>query len=412
MYLTQAQARRSGLGLATLFIDLDGFKAVNDAHGHAHGDRLLRAVAGRLRDSVRGEDTVARVGGDEFVLVLPSVRRRDGAARVVRKLIERLAQPFVLEGRELRIGASVGIALYPQDGEDEETLLRSADAAMYRAKQRRAGYQFSDSTLAPGLAERLAQRERLQGALGRGEMSIVYGPELDLRSGRVVGVEALLRWRDPLKGTVRAAQFVPAAEQSGLIVPLGGWALRRACERARALETAGLPGLRLSVNVSSRQLRDADFTAGLERVLLETQLDPCRLDLDVAESAATQGPESTAIVLRDLASLGVGICIDDFGARHSSLTELKLLPAKRVKLDPSLVAGVGREPRDRTAVQGIIGFAHSLGLSIVAEGVETQEQKSALEQLGCDGLQGSILGDPLPEDGLQASLAPSPASTP
>jgi diguanylate cyclase (GGDEF)-like protein/PAS domain S-box-containing protein len=405
MYLALAQARRNDTGLAALFLDLDGFKAVNDGYGHALGDRLLRAVAGRLRDGVRGEDTVARVGGDEFVLVLSSVRRREGAARVVKKLLERLAQPFLLDGRALRVGASVGVALFPQDGDDEDTLLRSADAAMYKAKQRRGGFQFCDSAIAPGLAERLAQRERLRGALERGEMGIVYGPEVDLRSGRVVGLEALLRWRDPASGTLRASEFVPAAEQTGLIVRLGEWALRRACERARALQAAGPPWLRLSVNVSSRQLRDADFTAGLERILLDTQLDPARLDLDVAESAATQGLEATAVVLRDLVSLGVGLCIDDFGARHSSFTELKLIPARRLKIDPSLVAGVGREPRERVAVQGIIELAHSLGLATVAEGVETEEQRAVLAELGCDGVQGALLGAPVSDEGLDGWLA-------
>jgi diguanylate cyclase (GGDEF)-like protein/PAS domain S-box-containing protein len=404
MHVALAQARRSGLGMALMFVDLDEFKPVNDRYGHGVGDRLLKEVAVRLRECVRGEDTVARVGGDEFVLLLSSVRLGETAARVAQKLLERVREPVRIDENELRVSASVGIALYPDDGTDLEGLLRSADAAMYRAKQLgNDGFQFCDPAAGPLFAGRLALRERLRQAFELGQLSLAYQPEYDARSRRLLGMEALLRWHDPKHGTLKGAEFVSAAEETGLIVRLGDWAMRRACTRARA---AGMSGsLRLAVNVSVRQLRQENFSGRVQEILAETGFEARRLELEVSEAAALQHLEQAGPVLRELSELGVGISLDDFGASFSSLSQLKLLPAKRLKIDRSLISNVSTAPRDRAVVQGIVSLAHSLGLAAVAKGVETEQQRATVEQLGCDALQGALFGEPVPEEQLETLLA-------
>jgi diguanylate cyclase (GGDEF)-like protein/PAS domain S-box-containing protein len=407
MHPALASARRSGRGLAVMFLDLDHFKVVNDTLGHAVGDRLLQEVAGRLKECVREDDMVARVGGDEFILLLPSVRHAEGAARIARKLLDRIEDVFDADGHELSVTTSVGIALFPQHGDDEETLLRNADAAMYRAKELgRNGYQFCDSATGRLAFDRMALQERLGHALDRGEISLAYQPQVEIRSGRIVGVEALLRWHDPQKGAIPPAEFVPLAEDTGLIVRLGEWTLEQACRQARAWQAQGLPALRVAVNVSVRQLWQPDLKKSIRRILEETSLDPRNLDLEITETTAMQNFDLTAPILRDLAAMGVAITIDDFGTGYSSLSYLKLLPVQRLKIDRSLVAGIDRDRRDLAIVKAVVRLAHSLGLTVVAEGVETEEQKNTLARLRCDEMQGWIFSDAVPEEHFARLLSP------
>jgi len=408
MRLALAQARRRGRGLAVLFLDLDNFKAVNDSLGHAAGDRLLQEVAGRLRDCLREEDTVARVGGDEFVLLLPSVRHAEGAARIARKLRDRIEEGFRAGGPELTVTTSVGIALFPEHGEDEETLLRNADDAMYRAKELgRNGYQFCDLATRRPVLGRLALQNRLHHALDRGEITLAYQPQVELRRGRIVGMEALLRWQDPEKGTILPTELVPLAEETGLMIRLGEWMLEEACGRAVAWQRKGRPALRVAVNLSLRQLWQSDLASRVRRILEETSLDPHDLDLEVSETTAMQNLDSTFPVLRDLAALGIGITIDDFGAGRSSLSDLKLLPARRLKIDRSLVRGIVGDPRDHAIVRAVVRLAHGLGLTVLADGVETEEEQGALKRLQCDEMQGRVFSDPVSGERLERLLAAS-----
>jgi diguanylate cyclase (GGDEF)-like protein len=410
MHPALAQARRSGRGLAVMFLDLDHFKVVNDTLGHAVGDRLLQEVAGRLKECVREDDMVARVGGDEFILLLPSVGHAEGAARIARKLLDRVEEVFDADGHELSVTTSVGIALFPQHGDDEETLLRNADAAMYRAKELgRNGYQFCDAATGRLVSDRMALQERLGHALERGEISLAYQPQVELRSGRIVGVEALLRWHDPQKGAIPPAEFVPLAEETGAIVRLGEWALEQACRQGRAWQEQGLPALRVAVNVSVRQLWQPDLKGSVSRILEETSLDPRHLDLEITETTAMQNFDLTAPILRDFAAMGIGITIDDFGTGYSSLSYLKLLPVQRLKIDRSLVAGITRDRRDLAIVKAVVRLAHSLGLAVVAEGVETEEQKSALKRIHCDEMQGWIFSEAVSEERFARLLSAPPA---
>ncbi len=410
MHPALAQARRSGRGLAVMFLDLDHFKVVNDTLGHAVGDRLLQEVAGRLKECVREDDMVARVGGDEFILLLPSVGHAEGAARIARKLLDRVEEVLDADGHELSVTTSVGIALFPQHGDDEETLLRNADAAMYRAKELgRNGYQFCDAATGRLVSDRMALQERLGHAQERGEISLAYQPQVELRSGRIVGVEALLRWHDPQKGAIPPAEFVPLAEETGAIVRLGEWALEQACRQGRAWQEQGLPALRVAVNVSVRQLWQPDLKGSVSRILEETSLDPRHLDLEITETTAMQNFDLTAPILRDFAAMGIGITIDDFGTGYSSLSYLKLLPVQRLKIDRSLVAGITRDRRDLAIVKAVVRLAHSLGLAVVAEGVETEEQKSALKRIHCDEMQGWIFSEAVSEERFARLLSAPPA---
>ncbi len=407
MHVALAQARRNGRGLALMFLDLDHFKVVNDTLGHPVGDRLLKEVGERLKECVREDDTVARVGGDEFVLLLPSVRHAEGAARIARKLLDRIEELFQVDGHELSVTTSVGIALFPQHGDDDEALLRSADAAMYRAKEQgRNGYQFCDAALGRQVLGRLELQKRLGQALERGEIALAYQPQVELRSGRIMGVEALLRWHDPQKGIIPPAEFIPLAEDTGLIVRLGEWGLEQACRQVRAWQGEGLPGLRVAFNVSMRQFWQPDLKSSVERILEKTSLDPRFLDLEIPETAAMQNFDLTAPILRELAAPGIGITIDNFGLGHSSLSYLKLLPVRRLKIDRSLVAGITRDPRDLAIVKAVVRLAHGLSLTVVAEGVETEEQKNALKRLRCDEIQGWIVGEAVPQEAFARLLRP------
>jgi diguanylate cyclase (GGDEF)-like protein len=400
-----AQAHRSRQKLAVLFIDLDRFKLINDSLGHALGDRVLQTVSARLQASVREGDTVARVGGDEFVLILPGVERPLQIARVAEKICDALKEPLVLEGHELFVTTSVGISVYPDDGEDAEALLKNADTAMYRAKEQgRNRYQLFTASMNAGALERLAQEARLRRALKAGELTVHYQPVVDLSSGRIDGVEALLRWNDPERGLVPASEFIAVAETTGLIVPIGAFVLRAACAQARIWQTRGHAGLRVSVNLSARQLRQADLPALLDGVLRETGLDARHLDLEITESHAMIGGDAARAALQRLRSLGARVLVDDFGVGSSSLSFLRRLPVDALKIDRSLVRDLGT--REGGAVTtAVIALAHALELQVVAKGVETEEQRAFLAARGCDRVQGHLLGEPATAEACAAFLS-------
>jgi diguanylate cyclase (GGDEF)-like protein len=394
-----AQAHRSSQRLAVLFLDLDRFKPVNDALGHAAGDRLIQDVAERLRTCLREGDTVARLGGDEFTLLLPGVSQVVDAARVAEKVLEALRMPFHIESRQLFVTASIGISLYPEDGREADVLMRNADAAMYRAKEQgRDNYQLHAPALNATALERLALEGSLRHALAQDELVLHYQPVLDLVTGRVPAVEALLRWRHPELGLLGPPEFIPLAEVTGLIVPFGPWVLRTACAQAREWQEAGHPDLAVSVNLSARQFQHPDLTAQVQRALEETRLAPDCLELEITESSAIHSPETAAHTLRELKALGVRIALDDFGTGYSSLAYLKRFAIDTLKIDRSLTAEITRDPSDAAVASALIALAHTLKLRVVAEGVETEDQLSFLAARRCDRAQGFLLGAPVPAE--------------
>jgi diguanylate cyclase (GGDEF)-like protein/PAS domain S-box-containing protein len=405
-----AQAHRNSQHLAVLFLDLDRFKSVNDSLGHAAGDRLIQHVAERLRTCLREGDTVARLGGDEFTLLLPGMAQVVDAARVAEKVLDALRAPFLIEDRELLATASIGISLYPEDGRDADTLVKNADAGMYRAKQQgRDNYQLCAPALNATALERLALEGSLRHAVGQDELVLHYQPVLDVASGRVRAMEALLRWRHPELGLVPPADFIPLAEMTGLIIAFSPWVLRTACAQARAWQDAGHPGLGVAVNLSARQFQHPDLPGQVKRALEETKLEARFLELEISETSAMQGPEANVPTLRALKALGVRIAIDDFGTGCSSLTYLKRFPIDALKIDRSLTAEIPGDPDDAAIANVVIALAHTLKLRVVAEGVETNDQLSFLTARHCDQAQGSLFGSPRPaQDCTEMLDAPIP----
>jgi diguanylate cyclase (GGDEF)-like protein/PAS domain S-box-containing protein len=405
--LSQALAyaqRRQGT-LAVIFLDLDHFKLINDSLGHAAGDRLLREVGERLHGAVRAEDTVARVGGDEFLLLFPHLTNPRDAARMAEKVLATLADPFAIDDHELYVTASLGVALFPADGADPDVLLRNADAAMYWAKESgRNTFQLCTRELTARAGERLSLERELRRGLERGEFELFYQPQVHLASGRLVGVEALLRWRHPERGLVLPGTFIPVAEECHLIVPLGAWVLDAACRQLRAWRDAGAVDLRLSVNLSGRQLPQQDLMAFVEGTLHAHGLPADRLELEITESVAMQNAEWTQGLLRALRGLGVRLAIDDFGTGQSSLGYLRHFPLSALKIDRSFVEDIGRDPVDEAIVKAVIALAHSVDLTVVAEGVGSEEQLAFLRKAGCDEGQGYLFSKPLPADELQARM--------
>jgi diguanylate cyclase (GGDEF)-like protein len=392
-----AQAHRTTQRLAVLFLDLDRFKPVNDTLGHAAGDRLIQDVAERLRTCLREGDTVARLGGDEFTLLLPGLAQMVDAARVAEKVLETLRVPFLIEGQELFVTASLGISLYPEDGRDVDSLVKNADAAMYRAKQQgRDNYQLCVPALSATALERLALENSLRHALAQDELVMYYQPILDLASGRVEAMEALLRWRHPEQGLLPPAEFIPLAEMSGLIIGFGPWILRTACAQTREWQRAGHPKLGITVNLSTRQFQHPDIVEQVKHALEETQLEARFLELEISERTAMSGPESASQTLRALKALGVKIAIDDFGTGSSSLSFLKRFPIDALKIDRSFIAEITRDPDDAAIANAVIALAHTLKLRVVAEGVETADQLSFLMARHCDQGQGFLFGAPRP----------------
>ena len=391
-----AHAHRNRHLLAVAFVDLDNFKVINDSLGHGAGDLLLKITAERLRSCLREDDTVARHGGDEFVLLLNDQSGRESAARTVSRVIERLARPLTVEGHELTNTCSIGVTLYPEDGSDAGVLLRNADAAMYRAKaQGKNSFQFYTADMSSHLGARLKLETQLRRALERGEFALHYQPKIDLRSGEICALEALIRWQHPDEGLIAPGRFIGLAEETGLIVPIGEWALRTGCAQVQAWSRAGLPPVLLSVNISARQFKRRDLVQTVSRALGDTGLCAPYLDLELTESLVMENAEEFIETLNALKGLGVSLSVDDFGTGYSSLSYLKRFPVDRLKIDQSFVRGIGTDPDDAAIARAVIQLGHSLDLRVTAEGVETMEQLQFLREHDCDEVQGYLFSRPL-----------------
>jgi diguanylate cyclase (GGDEF)-like protein/PAS domain S-box-containing protein len=397
--LTQALAlsSRNRKSSAVMFVDIDRFKTNNDSLGHAVGDALLKEVAGRLVNQLREGDTICRIGGDEFVIVLPEVKRSSDVAHVAQKVIEQLSQPVTVEERELVVTCSIGIAVYPDDGRDAETLIRSADAAMYHAKERgRANYQFFTEQMNQAASRRLQLENDLRRAVGKGELRVHYQPIIDAASGRIAAHEALARWQHPKRGLVLPAEFIQLAEETGIILKIGEWVLAEACRWSTFIGAER--DLQIAVNLSARQFNDPQLPRMVARALKETGLPPRLLELEITESTAMQQTDATLRTLKKLKQLGVSIAIDDFGTGYSSLSYLRRFPVDKVKIDRSFVAEVPGNRDQGAIVSAIIALAHALQIRVVAEGVETDAQRAFLKSCGCDFIQGYLVGRPADSD--------------
>ena len=389
-------AKRKKRKAAVLFLDLDRFKSINDSLGHALGDELLKQVAARLTNAVRAVDTVSRLGGDEFVVLLHDLDSGDRAMHVTEKIFSSLQAPFLIGHHELRATPSIGISLFPDDGEYADVLMKNADAAMYHAKAMgRNTFQF----FAPQMnerAERLFHLEhRLRRAIDEGQLVLHYQPQVNLETGQVCGMEALVRWHDPERGTISPAEFIPLAEEIGLIIPLGKWVMNEALRQNRAWQDAGFPALPMSINLSPRQFRESNLTEQVSELLKRHGQPPALLELEITESSLMDDVERARATLEELAAMGVSLAIDDFGTGYSSLNYLKRLPLSKLKIDQSFVRDLATDADDSAIVNAIVGLSRSLGLSTVAEGVESEDQLAALRRLGCTKIQGYYFSRPL-----------------
>lgn len=410
------KARRASGMCAVLMLGLDRFKNINETLGHQAGDHLLRGVAERLTECLAQDDAVARLGGDEFIVMMPLVERQEAAVGAAQKILGALKRPFHFEGHELHINASVGIAASPADGDTPEILLRNAGTALHRAKEQgRHTYQLYTPLMNASAFERLVMENSLRHAIQRQEFVIYYQPLMDLASGRLAGMEALLRWKHPELGLVYPEEFIPLAEETGIIVPLGEWVLTNACRQNKKWQDAGLPQLRMSVNLSARQINEEGFVGTVAQVLKDTGLDPQFLELEVTESIALQNEERVVAVLRELQAMGIRIAMDDFGTGYSSLSYLKKLPIHSLKIDQSFVRDLTTDPNDAAIASTVIVLGHNLNLSVTAEGVENQEQLDFLRKQRCDSIQGHLFSHPLPKDEVEKILRDAlvqPASNP
>jgi diguanylate cyclase (GGDEF)-like protein len=394
-----SEAHRYDRRLAVAFLDLDRFKQINDTLGHEAGDQLLKEVAERLKGCVRSSDTVARLGGDEFVVLLPELEDEKYAAIVAQKILAAAAKPFSLMGQEFRVTASIGISCYPQDGLDEQTLTKNADIAMYQAKaEGKNNFQFYSEKLNANSLERLTLESSLRHALERNEFRLYYQAKRDIASGRITGMEALLRWEHPDLGIVAPMQFIPVAEETGLIVPIGKWVLKTACLQSISWKRQGLPALSIAVNMTARQFLDEQLLADVASLLTETGMDPHLLEIELNESLLIHNVEKTMRILTGLKGLGVRIAVDDFGTGYSSLAMLQRFPLDTIKIDRSLMRDVFGTPDDTGLADAIIAMGKSLSLTVVAQGVETKEQAEHLRLHACDELQGFYFKRPLPVD--------------
>jgi diguanylate cyclase (GGDEF)-like protein/PAS domain S-box-containing protein len=400
-----ARAHRSNTLLAVLFLDLDRFKNINDTLGHPIGDLLLQEVAHRLNGCVREEDTVSRLGGDEFTILLEDLADSRFASSVAEKILGSLADKFMLHEHEVFVTCSVGISIFPADGSDITTLLKNADSALYRAKEQgRNNYQYYTEELTSRAMERLAMENSLRHALQRNELVVHYQPQVDLYNGRIIGMEALVRWQHPEIGLISPNAFIPLAEETGLIIPIGEWVLRTACAQLKRWMDAGLPKIRVGVNLSSRQFNQNNLDEVVAAALRDTGLPPDCLELELTERMIMQDAESTITILHKLRALGVQFSIDDFGTGYSSLSYLKRFPIDRIKIDQSFVREITSNPEDAAVSQAIISLSHSLNLKTVAEGVETAEQQEFLRTLQCDEIQGFHFSRPVPEQEMGVLL--------
>ncbi len=400
-----AQALRQRRPLALLLLDLDDFKSINDGYGHAVGDKILVEVAHRLAAVLRSADTLARLGGDEFIVLLPEIGELADAAHVATKLLAALARPALVDGSEIQLGGSIGVVVCPRDAHDAETLLRYADMAMYRAKAAGRGtFAVYSASMGAQMKEKVQLQERLKLALEAGHLALHYQPQVDVCSGRIIGAEALLRWHDHELGDVSPARFIPIAEASGLILPLGDWVIRTACQQAAAWAKAGTP-LRVGINLSARQFRQQRLAKRLGEQLAEFGTPPELIELEITESEAMADPQQTKDLLRELCQLGVGIALDDFGTGYSSLAYLREFPITRLKIDRAFIQPIAEREADATLVRAVLALAHAMHLSVVAEGVEQTKQLDFLREHGCDCYQGWLYSKALPPPQFEALLA-------
>ncbi|NRR29281.1 EAL domain-containing protein [Oxalobacteraceae bacterium] len=404
-----SMAARQGGKLAVLFIDLDRFKVINDSLGHAMGDLVLQMVAQRLLSVLRNSDTACRQGGDEFVLLLPDIEDEHDVSEVGDKVCQTIAAPYELPGQQVHIGVTIGISVYPDDGDDAATLIRNADVAMYDAKQSGRGcYHFYRPELNLRVVERQRTETDLHHALEHGEFFLCYQPKVNLDSGRIIGAEALLRWDHPRMGVLAPARFIPVAESCGLIVPIGDWVMRAACQQARRWRDAGLQPGSMAVNISALEFRCADFIPNLRRILSTTGLPAACLELEITEGVLMEDAEASAAILHQLKSLGVSLAVDDFGTGYSSLSYLNQFPIDVLKIDQSFVRGVEADPGKGAIVDAVIAMGASLGQRVIAEGVESEAQRGFLRARHCAEGQGYLFGQPLAPDDFVALLGGNP----
>ncbi|MEO8565435.1 MAG: EAL domain-containing protein, partial [Betaproteobacteria bacterium] len=400
-----ALAHRYNRPFSLTFIDLDNFKLINDALGHDIGDRLLKIAAERLTACVQEGDTVARLGGDEFVLLVAEQEQDQGSYRSLQRVMAAISQPFLIDGREFKITCSAGIASFPRDGQDADTLLRNADTAMYRAKDLgRNNFQLYSADMNADLGERLMLEADLWNAVARKELVLHYQPKVELKSGRIIGMEALIRWRHPTKGMIPPGKFIPVAEASSLITEIGSWVIHEACANNKAWQDANLRSVPIAVNISARQLHDKELVETVRTALQTTRLRPEHLEIELTESAVMMHPEDAINTMARLRGMDVRIALDDFGTGYSSLSYLKRLPVTGLKIDQSFVRDLAFDPDDAAIVRAIVAVAHELMLDVTAEGVETAEQAEFLKTHGCNEAQGYYFARPVPADEMRALL--------
>ena len=391
-----------------LFLDLDSFKRINDSLGHAAGDEFLKSVARRLLNSVRTPDTVSRQGGDEFVLLLQDVQGPEDAAATARRVLQAVAEVHLADHSALHVTASIGVSLYPDDGLDVETLIKNADIAMYQAKKNgRQSYQFFRQDMNVTAVEGESIEESLRRALERNELTLHYQPKVDLKTGAIIGAEALSRWVHPTRGTIPPGQFIPIAEKSGLILPIGAWVFDEACSQARIWADAGVPAKTMAVNVSGVQFQSEGFLDALCAALNKTGLDPSLLELDINESVLMRDPEHTAFVLKALQDRGVHVSVDHFGTGNSSLNSMQKLSVNALKIDRSFLRQITTVPGGMAALEAFIDMGRSLHLQVIAQGVETAEDLEFLWAHDCDEAQGNFLSRPVPPDQLSKLFQPN-----
>ncbi len=393
------QAKRHQQKIAVLFIDLDHFKYINDTFGHAQGDQVLQKVASRLKSSLRETDTLARMGGDEFTVILQDFDNHHVVELTANRIISALDQPIFFGQQEVYISSSIGISFFPEDGLSADVLMKRADTAMYSAKNNgRKQLHFFQSGMEGYSGQRLEMERLLRRALEQNEFQLHYQPQFDLVSGQIIGAEALLRWQRPNAGLVPPDQFIPLAEENGMILPIGEWVLKEVCEQARSWQQAGWCSFRIAANLSARQFSQAGLSSTISKILTNSSLDPRYLELELTETAAMQHVEATLQTLKTLKQTGINISIDDFGTGYSSLSYLKQFPIDRLKIDRSFIADIAHDPNDAAIVVATISLANCMGLKVIAEGVETEEQLSFLKMHGCHEVQGFLLGHPVPAD--------------